>query len=57
MCLKSLIAFMTSVLISIIGFFTPAVPEPKTAEELDNMPSYFKEHELPDKLYVVDADA
>lgn len=53
--MKSLIAFMTSVLISIIGFFTPAVPEPKTAEELDNMPSYFKEHELPDKLYVVDA--
>lgn len=52
--MKSVVAFFTSILLFIIGLFTPAVPEPKTNEDLNRIPSYFEKHELADKLYVID---
>lgn len=51
---KSITAFFTAIILSIIGLFTPAVPEQKTKEELADIPAVFSKYELTEKLYVID---
>ncbi len=46
-----------SIILSIIAFFTPQVPETKTADELAEMSEFFEKYELTDRLYVIDIGA
>lgn len=53
--MKPITACVMSVILFFMGLFSPAVPEPKTEEELLNIGDVCEEVTLSNKLYVLDA--
>ncbi len=51
---EKITAFFITIVLSIMAFFTPEVPLPKTIDELNDIPEFFEKYELSDKLYVID---
>lgn len=53
--IKSITAFLTSLVLMFITAFTPSLPEAMTEAELESLGNICVDYELSDKLYVIDS--
>lgn len=52
--MKTFVAVFNAFIITVLSFFAPSVPAPRTEDDLQGVSSLFEKYELADEIYVID---